>query len=174
MRKGWWGDADVCYSGDMTIHQFPTAEERRRIERAGAHALRPDQLAEDNRFQGGVTDLDMARVLEALERGGSDQFRRNEHGRWYALPGVPVQYRVSATIQEGIRTGLITHTVQRPRGQAWIHRLVPAPVHLGEWNHETAAWEPACGLAGFNKGPKRTRVHRDPQITDCPRCLDQL
>jgi hypothetical protein len=154
------------------IQYLPTAEERLRIERASAHALPPHLLTEDNAFQLGVTELDMARILEALEEGVP--FRRNEHGRWYAPENFPKGVRVSQVIAEGIRTGLIQYLVKRPFGRAWIHSLIPAPVHQGVWNDERASWDPECGEAGHGKGPKRTRVHRDPKAVDCARCLARL
>jgi hypothetical protein len=156
---------------DNSIAYFPTAEERRQIARASAHALPPHLLTPENRFGYGVDELDMARILRALETGV--EFRRNSHGRWFAPPGYPRGFRVSSVIAEGIRTGLIHDVIER-EGRSHVHRLVPAHVHQGVWNHERASWDPECMLAGHLRGPMRTRVHRDPAIVDCPSCLAKL
>jgi hypothetical protein len=167
--------ADVRYSRGMTEDQrlayLPTADERLRIQRASAHALPPHLLTEDNAFQLGVTELDMARILEALEKGV--EFRRNKFGRWFAPPAYPKGFRVSTVIAEGVRTGLVQHVIER-KGRDVVHRLLPAPVHQGVWNDQRASWDPECGEAGHGKGPKRTRVHRDPEVVDCARCLARL
>lgn len=142
----------------MTIAYLPTATEHAWTERAAAHLLPDDLTQPAARWERGVTDLDTARVMLALERGAPITARGN--GRWYAPSGSPLNAQsLSITVQELIRTGVVVH---HPSGV-----LVPAWVHLRPVQ---------CGEPGVGMGPKRVRAYEvlDPMIVDCPRCLDRL
>lgn len=146
----------------MTVHYLPTAADRIRIERAGAHACAPELLTPEARLREGVTDLDVARLLEALERG--IQLRVNRLGRWFAPVGSPLGRQVSVVVQEAIRTGLVVNV-------PW-DRLIPALVHLKAWDGER--WGTSCQAVGENMGPKRVRMVAEPVMADCLACLDRL
>lgn len=134
----------------------------RRIERAGAHAAPDHLLTPEARFCEGVTDVDVARFLEALEAG--TRFRVDAQRRWRAPTGSPLPANISNVIREAIRTGLAYNVPS--------HALVPARVHSRKW--DGAEWVTACDDPGENFGPKRVRLVSDDQYVDCPDCLDRL
>lgn len=148
------------------IHYLPTERERIMIERATAHAAHESVLERAARWQvGEVDDLEVARVMRALE--GGTPFRRSSNGRWTAPDARPAMSRsFSLVVSEMIRVGLVVHV----RGDL----LVPAKVHLGTWDDRNARWVTACREPGENMGPKRVRLHRDPVVVDCLACLDSL
>jgi len=141
-----------------------TPMERTLIERAAAHSMAEAMLTPAARFQCGVTDLEVARVMRALEAG--TPIERNRNGRWCAPSGSPVNSRtLSVTVNECIRTGLIVHY----RTGA----LIPAMVHFKVWGDSGRAWS-GCLVPGEHQGPKRVRLHADPLMVDCLACLDRL
>lgn len=146
----------------MTMVEL-TPREHVLIERAAAHAVAKEMLEPAARFQHGVTDLEVARIMRALESG--TPIERNRNGRWCAPSGSPINSRtLSVAVNECIRTGLMVHY----RTGA----LVPAMVHLKVWAYES--WRSACGVPGEHMGPKRVRLHADPIMVDCLTCLDRL
>lgn len=145
------------------IYYMPTEAERIAIERATAHAAAESVLERDARWAlDGVTDLSVARVMRALERG----VRASRGKARWSMPGVSF---ASPNIMEMVRTGLVVHV--RMHGH---DVLVPAPVHLGQWNDQQARWTAACRPVGENMGPKRVRLHREPIVVDCLSCFDSL
>src|SRR5687768_4149040 len=83
-------------------------------DRASAHAVDASMLRVAQRWVHGVTDLDVARVMYALERGTRPY--RNRAGRWYAPTGSPLGgmgTNLSTVIGEMIRTGLVRHWKDR-------------------------------------------------------------
>jgi hypothetical protein len=147
-----------------TLHFLPTERERILIERSSAHACRADLLEPEARFQNGVTDLDMARLMLMLERG--TQLRRESRtGRWFPPVGSPLNGQIaSKVVAEGIRTGLLYHV----RG---IDVLIPADVHWAAWDEGVGRRITRCRTAGENRGPKRVRISAEAVMVDCPRCL---
>jgi len=147
----------------MTMVEL-TEMERTLIERAAAHSMAEAMLMPQARFQHGVTDLEVARVMRALEAG--TPIERNRNGRWCAPSGSPVNSRtLSITINECIRTGLMIHY------RTGV--LIPAMVHLKHWGADQR-WHSECFTAGEHMGPKRVRLHADPIMVDCLACLDRL
>jgi len=147
----------------MNVIDFPSADQAL-IIRAGAHAINPELLPEEARFQGGVTDLDMARLIRAIEKGLVVYL----HGyKWSCSPErSPVSKGLSATVNEGIRTGLIAQTVIRTGMHTVQQRAVAAPVHL---RAKADPDRPACHVPG---GFKRYRLmdRKDAQYVDCYGC----
>lgn len=149
----------------MTISYLPTPLEKTWIERAAAHCQPAERLTPAARFQDGVTDLDVTRVMLAFERGYV--ISRRPTGRWFASSGAPVdQNSLSRVVTEMIRTGLLVHHVSDV--------LIPALVHMDRWD-EGMQWRvSACGVPGEGMGPKRVRLHSSPGLVDCLACLDRL
>jgi hypothetical protein len=142
-----------------------TSMELALIERSAAHSMAEAVLTEAARFQNGVTDLDVALVMRALE--GGTPFSRTVRGRWFAPVGAPVNGNtLSTVVNECIRTGLMIHY------RTGV--LIPAMVHLKRWDQAMGRWTTHCDTAGENMGPKRVRLHDDALMVDCLACLDRL
>lgn len=144
--------------------------------RAAAHSTAPLTLRAAQRFQNGVTDLDVARVMLALERGVRPY--RNRAGRWLAPSGTTLAgfgrghlsgRNLSTVIGEMIRTGLVRHWIDREGDH-----LIPAPVHLmaGEPGNRHSA----CLFTGEDMGPMRSRLVEEHRFTlvDCLHCEQTL
>ncbi|MET0415988.1 MAG: hypothetical protein ABW022_08210 [Actinoplanes sp.] len=126
------------------------------IERAGTLAMPEAALRSAQRFHGGVTDLDAARVMRAIEAG--TVLYQNRLGRWCAPAGSPLPNgRTSSTVHEMIRTGLLRH---------FRDHLIPAPVHLDSGDHVST-----CLFVGEDLGPMRARLTKDVDLVDCQNCL---
>lgn len=130
--------------------------ERDIIIRAGAHGASATTLAEEARFRGCTTDLDVARLLRHLEagmevvRGGS---------RWLVATK-PHPFRdghLGNHITEGLRLGLLAEA---------DGRIVPAPVHARSATDLTV---PACGANALRW---RLLGGVDLPLVDCADCLD--
>lgn len=133
------------------------------IASASAHATATPRAAQ--RWQNGVTDLDVASVLFAIEANGA-QPRRTTAGRWV---GFSMSRGLSVVVNEMIRTGLLRHVIAREAGGG--HRadyLVPALVHL----NDGIGWS-VCRFAGEDMGPMRSRLLTDLALVDCLHCCDQ-
>jgi hypothetical protein len=128
------------------------------IERAGTHAQPADHLRPPQRFQDGVTELDVARVMHELERGV--RLHRSRMGRWAAPLGSRLGSKASPAVQEMIRTGLVRHWIDRDGDH-----LIPAPVHLDLGDRQSA-----CHFIGEDLGPMRARLTKDLDLVDCPAC----
>lgn len=138
--------------------------------RAASHSAAEVILRAAQRWQGGVTDLDVTLVMYALE-GGTRPYR-NQAGRWLAPIGSPIGGRanglkrnLSVVIGEMIRTGLVRH-VRLPRAPQDV--LVPALVHLKAM--EPGAWHSACLFTGEDMGPMRARLSDRLALVDCLAC----
>lgn len=138
----------------------------RLIERACAHAVHEEVLEPVQRFRNGVSNLDVARLLKALE-SGAEVIQGGSAG-WTVPTGSPLRRGgLAKTVQEALRTGLV-HAVSKPTGpgvrRVWI---VPADVHLTDrWDN----LQPACG-PGAGDGSRRWRLVRNREWADCPACL---
>lgn len=113
-----------------------------------------------------VTDRDVADLLLILEAG--TVIYRSPNGNWFA-PGARMAHRLSRTVAEAVRTGLVTH-LRHQAGPSVTHHLVPAFVHLARTND----WRSRCGVPGEGMGPKRVRLVRDAALVDCLGCVDPL
>lgn len=135
------------------------------IARAGAHAADPELLPEEARFQGSVTDLDVARLLLALDRGAA--VWPHERG-WRTEQRTALMFgRLSATVRECLRLGLV-HTMREQTGPSSFREfLVPAITHL---RHRADHRAPACPAP---RSIKRYRLVDDRVLVDCQTCLDQ-
>jgi hypothetical protein len=147
----------------MSETQIPTAAEEAAIIRAAAHSAAPATLRAPQRFCSGVTDLDLARVMRALESGIRPY--RNKGGRWFMPSGTAptgLGYKLSTIVNEMIRTGLVRH--YRTREGDF---LLPAPVHYR--NHEDRGLS-ACLFVGEDMGPMRARLVDRLDLVDCGDC----
>ena len=137
--------------------------------RAGAHAAHESTLRVAQRWQNGVNDLKVARVMLALEYHHVRPYR-NRLGRWYAPTGSPLAGGVwiSPVVAEMIRTGLL---------RCWHNRdgdhLIPAPVHYRSRSVSWAGVETqhsACLFVGEDMGPMRSRLVDRFDLVDCLAC----
>ena len=144
----------------MTINYLPTPLERTWITRSTAHSMPETMLHPDARWQRGVTDLDVARVMLAIERG-TEITQGNGH-RWVPPVGSRMGQDVSIIVNEMIRTGLLIHH--------HTGALVPAKVHHAPDGVHVST----CHTAGEGMGPKRVRLVESLGLVDCLDCLDQL
>lgn len=131
--------------------------------RAAAHAAAESTLRAAQRFQHGVTDLEVARVMQAIELGHHPY--RNRGNRWFMPAGTPTEglnYKMSQIINEMIRTGLARHYRDREG-----NHLIPAPVHYrNPDNHNLSA----CLFTGEDMGPMRSRLVDRLDLVDCLAC----
>jgi hypothetical protein len=148
-------------TGALAVHERhcrPAQLDQRLIDRSGTHAMPADQLRPAQRFQMGVTELDVARVMHELEKGV--RLHRSRMGRWAAPLGSRLGYKVSPIIQEMIRTGLVRHLIDREGDH-----LIPARVHLDLGDRQSA-----CHFVGEDLGPMRARLSRNLDLADCLDC----
>lgn len=141
--------------------------------RASAHSAVPGVLRPSQRFVAYVTDLDVARVMLALERGA--RLRYSRVGTWVAPAGLAMvnmsPARLSNTVNEMIRTGLVRHYRDRNGDH-----LIPALVHLratteSEYHgHVTSTQHSACLFTGEDLGPMRSRLVDRLDLVDCLSC----
>lgn len=169
---GAWCDRCERRVGNLSKHQRaclpPVAEPVEiTIVRAGAHAADPESLPFEARLRDGITDLDMARLLRALECGTQVVY----NGRtWRAPIGSPLgsNQRLTGTVSEGIRLGLVRHAIVRTGPHTQLQVAAPAPVHL---RSATDVNRPACPQpVSF----KRYRLMNADSLeyVDCLTCLD--
>lgn len=133
------------------------------VIRAGAHAAAPAVLRVAQRFQNGVTDLDVARVMRELELGRRPYMNRG--GRWFMPSGTGptgMGYKLSTIVNEMIRTGLVRHY----RVHEGNH-LIPAPVHARNRDNPRVS---ACLFVGEDLGPMRARLVDRLDLVDCLAC----
>jgi hypothetical protein len=154
-------------TGALTVHERhcnPEVFDASRIARAGAHAAPESTLRAAQRFQDGVTELDVARVMHELERGL--RLYLNRGGRWCAPRGSRVNGGggPSAIVKEMIRTGLVRHYKDREGDH-----LIPAKVHLDLGDRQSA-----CHFIGEDLGPMRARLLADLALVDCLACADTV
>lgn len=132
------------------------------IARSGLHAAPADTLRPAQRFQDGVTELDVARVMHELEKGV--RLHRSRLGRWAPPAGSRLGNKASPAVQEMIRTGLVRHWIDRDGDH-----LIPAPVHLDLGDRQSA-----CHFIGEDLGPMRSRLSADMDLIDCRACQQAL
>lgn len=144
-----------------------TEKDQRAIIRAGAHAAAEVVLRPAQRFMYGVTDLQVARVMRALEAGvdftylgGTGWMAPLGHG----LNTPEWQRRLRRVIPEMIRTGLVRH-YRGPLGGGGV--LIPAPVHARNLDDRSIS---ACLFVGEDRGPMRARLVDDLLNVDCLAC----
>ena len=145
----------------MTVIELPSAE----ILRAGAHAAEPAKLHPAARFRDGVTDLDMARILLALDRGVPIVMKGY---RWTVPAHSPLLAKLASVMSEGIRLGLIHSAIEKTGPNTHRQVAVAAPVHLRSADNPD---RPACPRP---KGIKRFRLMNAEGIryVDCPACKE--
>jgi hypothetical protein len=100
------------------------------VLRAGAHATVPEFLKPQAQTQGGVSDLDIARLLFFVERGGlvwPTETRRAWKGLVPRLGSRPSLTRIT---QEALRLGLARVITIRIGQGLYRTKLAAAPVHL--------------------------------------------
>lgn len=136
------------------------------VDRSSTHVRLPSETRDEQRWLDGVTDLDVAVVMYAVETGAC--IRRMGNGRW-TFParsdyGRQLRVDLSVAVREMVRTGVLTHLIRRlPAGE--VHLLVPALVHL-----RASTGLSACGVPGEGMGPKRVRLSDDLSLVDCLDC----
>lgn len=159
----------ACRGPAPALAGVRTEEHARLIVRAGAHAVAPEDLSLLSRFLPPVTDLDMARVLRALE-GGLEIVQGKRVGGWIAPDGSPLGRtgRLSATVNEGIRVGLLHQQTTRTGPATWLTRVIPAVVHLRSAKELDL---PACATPSFTFRRYRLMNADDLQYVDCASCL---
>lgn len=162
----------MSYSRGMDIPStlaFSEADQRY-INRAAAHAAAESVLRPEQRFKRGVTDLAVARVFLAVERGAlvyvgtNGQWRisrRDEDMREPAMALTGVGSILSTVVGEMVRTGLAVSYRSRQL------TLIPADTHLRAPGDSRAS---LCRFTGEDMGPMRSRLVDDVNITDCPHC----
>jgi hypothetical protein len=137
------------------------------IIRAGLHAVPAACLAEEASFREGVTDVEIARLLLALERGA--RVVQSQQRTWHC-PDKPyfLGRRRRHVIKEALRTGL-----------AADHdgRLQPAPVHLADAVHHLvpacARWFVLSPVPSYLDCLRYRLTYRGAlDLADCELCLD--
>lgn len=152
------------FCADRTTNEEELDRAEGEIIRAGAHAAAPAVLRPAQRFQNGVDDLMVARVMRALE-DGVVPYLRPVQGTWCAPAGTPVsglRNKLSNTIKEMIRTGLVRHFRDREGDH-----LIPAKVHARNRDDRNLS---ACLFTGEDMGPMRSRLADDLRLVDCLDC----
>lgn len=156
--------------GNLALHQPACARKRgtpapdqRAVTRAAAHVLPDDAVTAAQRLQEGITDLDVTRLLYALETGTS-VVQGGASGWTTEVPSLTLPRKGLATlVTVALHHGLV-RAVSEPVAPAvrkvWV---VPAPVHLG-------ALRPSC-RATRPYGPMRYRLTDDRTLADCQNCL---
>lgn len=131
------------------------------ILRSACHVADESRLPEALRLCNRVSDLDVARLLHAIERGAVVVQRDSA---WADLTGdlrarMPHLTRI---VNECLRLGLVTRTSRQVAPDVWRTWLVAAPVHCG------GAGGPHCGRT---RRAQRYRLADDLSLVDCEACL---
>jgi len=130
----------------------------RAVERAVAH-IQPDSAP----FENGVTDLEISRLIRALEMG--TEVVQGGHTGWTAPAGSPLRRTgLAKIVHEAIRTGLVVAVSRHVAPSIVRVRVLPAPVHL------RAGERPACNPP---QGLKRYRMVDNRDVVDCFSCLTE-
>lgn len=137
------------------------------VIRAGAHAVAESVLAPAARFQYPANDLQIARLLYAIESGtlvsqGGDG--------WTVAPGSPLMLgTLTLLVREGIRTGLVR--ARSLQLSAFLVRVwaEAAPTHLPALLEPL---RPLCGVPALRYRLIRyVDFQRDHALVDCNACL---
>lgn len=137
----------------LAVADLP-ASEQRLIARAGLHAMKDP--SEPLAFRDGVTDLDAARLIHAIERG----YVVVPRGRvWTDLSGAlrARMPHLTRVVQECLRVRLVSIAAVHFGGDVVRHQLVAAPVHLRGAHDLPEGW--------------RHRLTDDATLIDCKACL---
>lgn len=155
-----------------------TEEELGLIERAGSFAVADGVLDHDRQLQRGVTDLDVARLLLALDQG-AEIIMSGRTDRWVAPTGSPLKgmdgryerRSLSKVVNEAIRLGLAFVATDHPDGIPALVRtfLVPCLTHLRSRFNPLA---PTCSRP--TNSIKRYRLLNASALAlvDCQACRD--
>jgi len=136
--------------------------------RAAAHA------DEEHIYNNGVTDLDIARLLLAVERGTLIHPTASMT-QWAAPAGSPLRapHRpLNATVNEAIRVGLCRVAVDRTAPAIARTRLAAAPVHARNPRRPTI---PRClDAVLYARTDAYFRLLDDLTLVDCQGCIDRV
>jgi len=135
------------------------AADEQLVERSTAHIVPSGTLKRSQAFTGGVRELDVARLMLAVEQGNAIKLGRF---RWVAPAGHRGGAMFSRAVSEAIRTGLLRDYRDPATGE---HHLIPALVHLRDFDGASV-----CKFAGEDMGPVRARLVDDIALTDCRNC----
>lgn len=111
-----------------------------------------------------VTDLDVARLIHAIERGTVVVPRDNV---WTDLRGNlrAAMPHLTRTVNECLRLGLVQRASEQTAPGVWRTWLVAAPIH-----RDAGGRVPACHRGRTR--PIRFRLTDDPGLIDCKACLE--
>jgi hypothetical protein len=151
----------VCEREHAAFYLSPT--DWMAIERAGAHTVHANLLEPAQRFQDGVSDLDAARLLRALDAHA--QVAQVGRDGWMSRPSIRwTKGLLGRTVRECLRLKLVeAHTA--PGVGAWI---TPAEVHLAGVDN----LRPLCDDSDpWEIKSQRYRLVRERLLADCVACL---
>lgn len=144
-----------------------TAHDLDLVDRAAAHAMAEYVLPAAARFQRNVTDLDVARLILALERG--TVIVPSATGRsWHTVPRGDRMPPLTRVIEEAMRVGLV-HPDTVKIGDIARTQLVAAPVHLRVQIDRNRRGTACRASQDIPFGRFRTLDNRD--LVDCSACL---
>lgn len=152
-------------SGWLERHIGACRRDKALAARAAAHA------DEEHAYRDGVTDLDVARLILALERGTLIHPTASMT-QWAAPAGSPLRapHRpLNATVNEALRVGLCRVAVEHPRPSVALSRLAAAPVHA---RNPRRPLQPAC--IAVLSGTRYFRLLDDLTLVDCQGCIDRI
>lgn len=154
-------------TGSLGKHRPACERDHRLAARAAAHA------DEEHVYSDGVTDLDIARLILALERGALIHPTASMT-QWAAPAGSPLRAPkrpLNATVNEAIRVGLC-RVATEPTGPSAVRvRLAPAPVHA---RSEVRPLMPACQVFSLPQPDRYWRLLDDLTLVDCQGCIDRI
>lgn len=145
----------------MTIIPFPGTVPLR-INRAALHAVADVLLPDESRLTPPITDLDMARLIYALEAG--TPVVQGGPGIWTVPISSPLRRgELPRLVIEALRVGLV-RAVSTPTGPDVVRvSLEPAPVHL---RRPRRLLEPLCDAQALRYRRTLNRL-----LVDCDACL---
>lgn len=153
-----------------------TAMEQDLIERAGSFAAADAVLNADAQMRGGVTDLDMARLLLALD-SGAEIVMGKRTDTWVAPAGSPLKgfdgqfgrRSLSKVVNEAIRLGLAHVAVDRETPALVRTYLAPALTHARSRFNRVM---PACQHPTTTIKRYRLMDRDRLALVDCQACVD--
>jgi len=176
-------DCDVCgrATGNLAKHRpacarlygrvpapVPlTRDEDALILRAGTHAVHANLLPPESLLQGGVRDLDIARLVHYVERGGLVW----PNARTWKADGMPAMRRPSLTlvVNEALRLGIVKPITVRTGPGVYRTLLAAASTHA---RSAYVSWLPACGRQDLHALRYRLLDRDHLMYVDCQACLD--
>jgi len=178
-------DCDVCgqETGNLAKHRPACARKAGRIPatvplslaedglilRAGTHAVHEGLLEPVARLQGGVSDLDIARLVLYVERGGL--VWPTDSRRTWKADGMPAMRRPSLTrvVNEGLRLGILRAITVKSGASTYRTLLAAAPTHIRSKRGQM----PACGRQDLHALRYRLLDSNHLAYVDCQACLDK-